>query len=144
MRLFGVQGRLYAVDLGTVREIVPIGRVARLAGAPAHVLGVVNVRGTIITTVDLGLRLGGDAVDRTEGSILLLEYGGRVLGVAVDDVQDVLTVEAGAEEAAPDGARAGGAASLLRGLVQTGGAVAAVLDAGALARETLVTVGGDS
>jgi len=59
MLLFGVQGRLYAVDLATVREIVPIGRYARLAGAPAHVLGVVNVRGTIVTTVDLGSGWGG-------------------------------------------------------------------------------------
>jgi len=74
----------------------------------------------------------------------LLEYGGKVLGVAVDEVRDVLTVDEGAEEAAPETMKTGGATPLIRGLVQTGGGVAAVLDAGALARETLVTVGGDS
>jgi purine-binding chemotaxis protein CheW len=141
--LFGVGGRWYACDLASVREIVGIGQAARLPAAPDHVLGVLNVRGTMITAVDLGVRLGGAPVDRVEGSLLLIEASGKVLGVAVDSVRDVLSVEAGAEEAAPDAARGEAATSLIRGLVQMADGVASVLDPAALIRETLVLAGGD-
>ncbi len=144
MLLFRVGDRQYACALTSVREIVPLATVARLPGAPAHVLGVMNVRGAMVTTVDLGLRLAAHAADRAEGAVLLLEAQGKVLGALVDAVQDVLTLEQGAEEAPPSTAGGDAAAALVRGLVQTSGGVAAILDPGALVRETLVTAGGDS
>lgn len=139
--LFGVRGRRYACALASVREIVPFGRLTRLPGAPAAVAGVCNVRGIVLTVVDLGLRLVGEAVDRTEGAVLLLEYGGKVLGVGVDELQDVLVPEDGIQPA-PDAAAAGTDA-VVRGVVATADGVAVVLDPAALVRETLVVAGGE-
>jgi purine-binding chemotaxis protein CheW len=139
--LFGVRGRRYACALTSVREIVPFGRITRLPGAPNAVAGVCNVRGIVLTIVDLGLRLVGEPVDRTEGAMLLLEYGGKVLGAGVDDVQDVLVPEDGIHP--PPDAPAAGTDAVVIGVVATADGVAVVLDPAALVRETLVVAGGE-
>lgn len=136
---FSVGGRRFAVPLTSVREIVPVGAVTRLPGAPRAVLGIANVRGQVLTVVDLGVRLSGAAVDRDEGAILLVESGGRTVGAVVQALHDVLVPEGGI--AAP--AASGEADALVAGVVSTSDGVAVVLDVPALVRETLVVTGGD-
>lgn len=87
--LFSVGGRTYGCDIEVVREIVPFRRPTRLPGAPDYILGLVNLRGTIIPVLHLGLRLAAGAATDVEGSIVLVEDGGRTLGIAVDEVMDV-------------------------------------------------------
>jgi purine-binding chemotaxis protein CheW len=108
-----VAGRVYGVELGTVREIIPARRPTRLPGAGPYVSGLVNVRGTIVTVLDLAARLadaGEPAVaSRGVGSIVLMEHGAKVVGVAVDEVLDVrrvaeLEMETEAEALVPGGA----------------------------------------
>lgn len=74
------------------REMTPI------PGAPAVVLGLINVRGVVVTVLDLAAILASDPEAAVAGtgiravgrqSIVLLEHGGRAVGVAVDAVQDV-------------------------------------------------------
>lgn len=89
-----VAGHVYGIELGTVREIIPARRATRLPGASAHVSGLVNVRGTIVTVIDLGIRLAPDARAAAArggeaGSIVLIEHGTKLVGVAVDEVLDV-------------------------------------------------------
>ena len=87
--LFGTQGRIYGCDIGLVREIVPVRPTTRLPGAPACVLGLINLRGTIVTVLDLAVRLGEREGVRRDGSIIMIEHGTKMVGVAVDDVMDV-------------------------------------------------------
>ena len=54
-----VRGGLYALDSAAVREIVTMPTATRLPGAPPHIRGVVNLRGQLLTVVDLGHRLTG-------------------------------------------------------------------------------------
>lgn len=140
--LFGVRGRRFACALVAVREIVPFGRVTRLPGAPPAVAGVCNVRGQVITVLDLGVRLADGPVDRVEGAVLLLEHGGKVLGAGVDDLRDVVVPEDGVQPP-PDDGGTGDAAGVVCGVVTTTDGVAVVLDPAALVRETLVMAGGD-
>jgi purine-binding chemotaxis protein CheW len=132
-----VGGRPHAFPLASVREIVPLGRTARIPGAAAHVLGLVNVRGRLVTTVDLGLRLGGAAVDRAEASVLLVEDGERVVGAAVDALVDVVQVAAADVRPTPaaPGTRPGDA--MTAGVVPFDGGDVPVLAPEALVRETL-------
>ncbi|MCU0622924.1 MAG: chemotaxis protein CheW [Gemmatimonadaceae bacterium] len=139
--LFGVRGRRFACELSAVREIVPFGRITRLPGAPPAVAGVTNVRGLVITVLDLGLRLADGPVDRTEGAVLLLEHAGKLLGAGVDDLRDVVMPDDGVQPAPDEGS--GDAAGVVCGVVTTTDGVAVVLDPAALVRETLVVAGGD-
>ena len=71
-----------------MREILPPPPATRLPGAPAYVRGLINVRGTVITVIDLVSRLYGHAA-RPDGPVMLIEHQNRVIGVAVDEVIEV-------------------------------------------------------
>lgn len=74
-----------------MREILPPSPATRLPGAPSYVRGLINVRGTVITVVDLVARLC-DRPARPAGPIMLVEHQGKVIGVAVDEVIEVQPV----------------------------------------------------
>lgn len=80
---------MYGCDVAAAQEIIPLRRCTRLPGAPAFVRGLVNVRGTIVTVIDLRLRLVAGSAPSDSGSVLLVRYGQRLVGVVVDDVVDV-------------------------------------------------------
>ena len=90
--LFRVADRVYGCDIEAVREIIPYRRSTRLPGAPKYVQGLVNLRGTIVTVLDLGVRLDANRAPVQEGSIILATHGTRVVGVAVDEVMDVQAI----------------------------------------------------
>jgi purine-binding chemotaxis protein CheW len=119
-----VAGRVVGVELGTVREIIPARRPTRLPGAGTYVAGLVNVRGTIVTVIDLAMRLA-DAPAKGTGSIVLIEHGAKLVGVAVDEVLDVrrtaeMELETEAEALVPGGA--------VRAVGRLDGEVVALLD----------------
>jgi purine-binding chemotaxis protein CheW len=86
--LFRLAERIGGIELDTVREILPPRPATRLPGAPTWVRGLVNVRGTVVTVVDLVARLSGRPA-RGDGPLMLIEHDGRVIAVAVDDVLEV-------------------------------------------------------
>ena len=128
-----VRGGLYALDSTAVREIVAMPPATRLPGAPAHVRGVVNLRGQLLTVVDLGQRLTRTLLEGREGTIVVVMAGEKALGVLVDDVHDVQELPiVGAERDVL--ARADG---LLTGVGRLGDEVVLVVDVPELVRQTL-------
>jgi purine-binding chemotaxis protein CheW len=94
--LFRVGDTIYGCDLEAVREIVPFRRPTRLPGAPKYVLGLINLRGTIVMVFDLAVRLEPSRSALADGSIMLVSVGGttagglpRAVGFAVQEVLDV-------------------------------------------------------
>ena len=87
--VFRLAGGSYGIELDAVREIIPFRRATRLPGAPAHVSGLVNVRGAIVTVIDLGALLEDAPSARDKSSVMLIEHGGKLVGAAVDEVLDV-------------------------------------------------------
>lgn len=129
---------MYGCDIDCVREIIPWRKGTRLPGAPAHVQGLVNLRGTIVTVLDLAARLEPDAPRPDEAlagrSIVLVEHGSRVVGAAVDEVMDVQGVVPEPVEEASGGARGG----LVRGLGHLEGEVVVLLDIHMLITQVLL------
>ena len=105
--LFRLAGRSFGIELEPVREIVPFRRATRLPGTSERVAGLMNVRGTIVTVIGLAAMLGTSRAPHAGGSVVLVEHGGRLVGVAVDEVLDVrrmADVELGTDaEAVPAG-----------------------------------------
>ena len=125
----------FAWELDVIREIVPTPVMTRLPGAPVWVLGLLNLRGRVVTVVDLALRMG--LAGGAGSSIVVLELEGRMLGVRVDEVRSV----ANAEDAAVEPVEAARAADgLVAGMVRLAEGAAALVDAKAFARSVLVTV----
>jgi len=133
--LFGVRGRVYGCGIGAVREIVAVRRATRLPGAPDFVAGLINLRGTVLTVLDLGARLVGEAVDANAGSIVIVEHGAKVVGLCVDDVRDVQPLDGAQLDPV---AAADPGAALVLGVGRAGGNVVIVLDVQALVGQVLL------
>jgi purine-binding chemotaxis protein CheW len=136
--LFRVGPRVYGCDIDCVREIIPWRRSTRLPGAPAHVQGLLNLRGTIVTVLDLAARLEPDTAPVDEAhegrSIVLVDHGTRVVGAAVDEVMDVQAIAAEPVEEVSTGTRGG----LVRGLGHLEGEVVVLLDIHMLITQVLL------
>ena len=138
--LFGVGGRLFGCEIGVVREIVPFRRCTRLPGAPSHVCGLINLRGTVVTVLDLGMRLGTAPVNRNAGSVILVEQGARLVGMGVDELREVQRIAAADIEAsdATGSAGAGAAAGTVQGVARIGAGVVVLLDVGSIIKQALL------
>jgi purine-binding chemotaxis protein CheW len=135
--LFGISGKVYGCAIDIVREIIPFRHTTRLPGAPPYVCGLINLRGTIVTVIDLGLRLAGTPVDRTLGSVILVEHGAKIVGLGVDELRDVQTVT-DAQVEAGGGAAVEGASGLVAGLAHMNDGVVVMLDVQTIVRQVLL------
>lgn len=98
--VFRISGRAYACEVSAVREIVPLARLTRLPGAPPSILGLINVRGSIVTVVNAAAVLHPGDAARPLRMVLVVDAGVRGVGLAVELVADVreLRVEEGYTE----------------------------------------------
>lgn len=91
-----VDGEEYGIDIGRIQEIRGYDAVTRLANAPEFIKGVINLRGVILPIVDLRLILGvKDPVYDALTVVVVLSIGDQTLGLVVDSVSDVITLEPG-------------------------------------------------
>ena len=134
--LFALGDQVYGCDIATVREIIPQRRPTRLPGAPAFVCGLINLRGTIVTVIDLAKRLERSAGAKEDGSYIMIEIGNKLVGIAVDDVMDVRALTENEIEAATADQTRGG---VVRGMGRLGDErMVVLLDVITLARQVLL------
>lgn len=99
---FEVGGRLIAIDVANVREVVRWQPVTPLPKSPALIDGVIDLRGTLVPVVDLGRALDGCRVEPTTGTrIVVAETDGLVVGLTVDSAVEVLQISATSMEDPP-------------------------------------------
>jgi purine-binding chemotaxis protein CheW len=93
----------YGIDILKVQEIRGYDAVTRVSGAPDFVKGVINLRGVIVPVVDLRVKFSlGDVRYDAFTVVVILNLGGRVVGVVVDSVSDVLELATEQVRPAPD------------------------------------------
>lgn len=92
----------YGIAIQRVQEIRSYEPPTRIAHAPHFVKGVVNLRGTIVPIVDLRLKFGLDTAPYDAFTVVVvLQVGRRVMGLVVDAVDDVVTLEASQHRPVP-------------------------------------------
>jgi purine-binding chemotaxis protein CheW len=93
----------YGIDIQQVQELRSYDTVTRIANAPEHVKGVVNLRGIIVPIVDMRIKfqLGAPTYDQFT-VVIILNIQGRVMGMVVDSVSDVITLKPEQIRPAPD------------------------------------------
>jgi purine-binding chemotaxis protein CheW len=107
---FMLGGEEYALDILRISEIIKVRPVTEVPRAPAFVLGIISVRGTIVPVVDLRLRLNLPAPEPGPAArILIVTQGGEPYGLVVDEVVHVVRLHA--EDIEPAPAAVGGASS---------------------------------
>lgn len=114
--VFQVATNRYALSIGDVREILRVSEITPMPRMPAHVEGVINLRGTVVPVLNLRRRLGLDKAPVDEHTrIILVKSGERLFGLMVDRVLEVNTYSAGELEH-PETVGLDG--DLLRGIVK--------------------------
>ncbi len=93
----------YGIEILKVQEIRGYDAVTKIANTPDFIKGVINLRGTIVPIVDLRVRFNLGNVEYNEFTVvIILNLGGRVVGIVVDGVSDVITLQASQLRAVPD------------------------------------------
>jgi purine-binding chemotaxis protein CheW len=97
----------YGIDILQVQEIREVHQVTRVPHVSHYVRGVVNLRGAIVPVVDLGLMFGFDKpINLAEASAIVLNVEGRLVGIVVTAVSDVIALADDEIKPAPElGAR---------------------------------------
>ncbi len=101
--VFSIGKELYGVGIECVHEILKVPDITEVPDAPAFLEGVINLRGKIVPVIDLRKRLHLGSIERTKRSrVLITENSGRLVGLLVDAVAEVLKLHHDAVEPPPE------------------------------------------
>ncbi|CAM2138545.1 chemotaxis protein CheW [Pararobbsia alpina] len=101
--VFALGEEEYGIDILKVQEIRGYDTVTRIANAPDFVKGVINLRGIIVPIVDMRIKFHLGRIDYDHQTVvIILNVAGRVVGMVVDGVSDVLTLTTEQIKPAPE------------------------------------------
>lgn len=93
----------YAIDILKVQEIRGYETPTLIANAPSFIKGVINLRGIIVPIVDLRIKFNLGVIEYTPFTVvIILNVAGRVIGIVVDSVSDVMSLTPNQIRQAPD------------------------------------------
>jgi purine-binding chemotaxis protein CheW len=95
--IFNLNGLPYGLDASIVREIFPLPELTPIVEAPIDFVGILNLRSKIVPVMDLDLRLGAKVAElrlQLSNSIIVVEWEGLQIGLIVDEVREVRSIEA--------------------------------------------------
>lgn len=100
---FHLENEKYGIKVMQVQEVLRMTEIAPVPGAPHYVLGIINLRGNVVTVVDTRRRFGlPDAEADDETRIVIIEADNNVVGILVDSVAEVVDLQASEIETAPN------------------------------------------
>lgn len=133
---FQVGRETYGVPIASLHEIVRVTEITSVPDSPAYIEGVINLRGKIVSVIDLRKRFGTKQVANSKKNrILVVELNGRLTGLIVDAASDVLKIPADDVEAAPAVFQEGGL-NCVTGLGKYKGRLIVLLDMNKLLQQT--------
>ncbi|KZZ62915.1 MAG: chemotaxis protein CheW [Oleiphilaceae bacterium] len=100
---FRLDEETYGINVMQIQEVLRYSEIAPVPGAPHYVLGIINLRGNVVTVIDTRTRFGlpeAEVTDQTR--IVVLELEGQVVGVLVDSVAEVVYLKQSEVETAPN------------------------------------------
>jgi purine-binding chemotaxis protein CheW len=100
---FRLDEEVYGINVMQVQEVLRMTEIAPVPGAPDYVLGIINLRGNVVTVLDTRTRFGlstHEADDATR--IVIIETDGHIVGILVDSVAEVVNLRASEIETAPN------------------------------------------
>ena len=135
---FFVRDALCALDAAGIQEVIRLGPLTPVRHAPPDVAGILNLRGKIVTILDLGLRLGfPKIVPNGVSRIFIMEDRNEFVGLLVDRVDEVVEVERDDWQAPPANVR-GIQGRFFQGVYRSGGRAITVLAPGPILAEAVV------
>lgn len=100
---FTLENEIYGINVMQVQEVLREVEVAPVPGAPHYVLGIINLRGNVVSVIDARTRFGlspKESDDMTR--IIVIEVKQQILGILVDSVAEVVDVKTSEVDTAPN------------------------------------------
>ncbi len=100
---FKLDEEIYGINVMQVQEVLRLTEIAPVPGAPDYVMGIVNLRGNVVTVIDTRKRFGlfqKEADDATR--IVIVEVDNQVIGILVDSVAEVVNIRSSEIETSPN------------------------------------------
>ncbi len=103
---FKLDDEVFALDIAKVKEVLDFTDITKIPRTPEFMRGVINLRGSVVPVVDMRLKFGMSATERTVNTCIIIvevsvEGETTVLGALADSVQEVMDLEPGQIEPAP-------------------------------------------
>ena len=125
---FRLDGDLYGIEVEHVQEVLRSQQLTRVPLAPTAVAGLINLRGQVVTAIELRERLGRPPRPAgQEPVVIVVRLHGEAVSLLVDSIADVVDVDASDFEAPPDTLE-GQARDLIRGAYKLHGQLLLALD----------------
>jgi purine-binding chemotaxis protein CheW len=100
---FRLEGETYGINVMQVQEVLRYTEIAPVPGAPDYVLGIINLRGNVVTVIDTRSRFGLPPNEITDNSrIVIIEAEKQVVGILVDSVAEVVYLRSSEIDSAPN------------------------------------------
>jgi purine-binding chemotaxis protein CheW len=100
---FKLKDEVYGINVMQVQEVLHITEIAPVPGAPSYVLGIINLRGNVVTVIDTRTRFGLPTTEVDDASrIIVIESEKQVVGILVDAVAEVVELRETDIDAAPN------------------------------------------
>lgn len=100
---FKLDDEIYGINVMQVQEVLPMTEIAPVPGAPPYVMGIINLRGNVVTVIDTRMRFGLEQKTPEEGDrIMVVETEDQVAGIVVDGVAEVTYVRESEVDTAPN------------------------------------------
>ena len=88
---FRLANETYGINVMEVQEVLRFSDIAPVPGAPTYVLGIINLRGSVVTVIDTCQRFGLPPIEITENTrVVIIETAHQVIGILVDAVAEVV------------------------------------------------------
>lgn len=100
---FSLSGENYGLRVLKVQEIQRYSEISPIPGAPSYVLGIINLRGNVISVLNTREKFGLSEYEITDDSrIVILEAGTQIVGILVDSVAEVISLQSSDVDIAPN------------------------------------------
>ena len=100
---FRLEEETYGINVMQVQEVLRYSEIAPVPGAPDYVLGIINLRGNVVTVIDTRLRFGLPENEITDNTrIVIIESDKQVIGILVDSVAEVVYLKKSEIDSAPN------------------------------------------
>jgi len=100
---FRLKDETYGINVMQVQEVLRVAEIAPVPGAPHYVLGIINLRGNVVTVIDTRVRFGLPSAEIDDLSrIIVIESEAQVVGILVDSVAEVVDLNASEIDSAPN------------------------------------------
>jgi purine-binding chemotaxis protein CheW len=100
---FRLDNEIYGINVMLIQEVLRVTEIAPVPGAPNYVIGIINLRGNVVTVIDTRMRFGLPPKEMDDATrIVIIEVENQTVGIVVDSVSEVVDVDSSEIETAPN------------------------------------------